>query len=302
MSRYYYFIINQQSQRFKESIELLGRLLPKYTHHFQLYLTDSVDQAHELLLQLKKSLWPEDIIVAVGGDGSLHTLVNLVKHLKIENPLSFLPAGSGNDFARANNISLDFSTAVHDLFTDADLHAMDLLHLSSQSQNFFAVNSIGYGLDGEIIHAVHQNKKKKKSQGEGVYLKAALKGFTQLKPFAIDIKTGEESLSIPDAQLVLFVNNPYLGGGIEVYPTAENDDQLINILIARQVNAFNFLKIFGRVLTGRNFLNHPQLKTLTVKKAQFTVYDRQYAQKDGEPFLLYNESAVIDLDSQLFYF
>lgn len=295
MRQHFYFIINQNSRNYKDSLEVLNQMLPKYTQSFDLFPTRSTDQACHLLKKLKPKLQEDDVLIAVGGDGSLHTLINQVKQLGITNPLSFLPGGSGNDFARSNDIPLDLRLAVTHFFKEAKSQVIDILRMQTAEEIFYAVNSIGYGLDGNIIYAVSKSKNKKRS-GAKAYVRSILSAFLKLKPFRVQIKTDQMKEPVQtDLQLLLMLNQPFLGGGINAFPTADNQDGQIDILLARQVTWRHFIPIIWRVLTQRPFLSHPRLKTLSAQTIELTVMDPQYAQRDGESFRKYNEPLTIDL-------
>ena len=47
------------------------------------------------------SLDPNQIIVVLGGDGTINEILNILIDCHLKNPISYIACGSGNDFARA---------------------------------------------------------------------------------------------------------------------------------------------------------------------------------------------------------
>ena len=64
--------------------------------------TKSLEQSLLLLAESIKD-YPHSKIVVIGGDGMVHAAINNAR----ENPIGLIPAGTGNDFARALGLPLD---------------------------------------------------------------------------------------------------------------------------------------------------------------------------------------------------
>lgn len=281
MERFLYFIVNKQS---KKSIETYNHLLielPKYTKNYQLVVTEDLEQLDRLLVEIKTKIQKNDLIIVVGGDGSLNQFVTLYKKHSLSNSIGYIPAGSGNDFARAHQIPTNTKKAVKYLFDVKEKRDLAIICARQNSTSHYAVNSIGAGIDGQIINLVNLNQLKEK-RSLFPYISAIFSAFSRQKKFPVTLQIDNEVYRFDNAQLVLIANNSYLGGGINVIPEADGSDDKLDILIADNVSFKDFLFIISRVFTNKKHLSHLKLHSFKSKNVIITIDSDQYAQKDGE--------------------
>ena len=104
MDHFLHIIVNQQSRSSAHNFKDLLLELPKYTKKYKIHQTKNIEQLKKLFQLLKETLKEDDMIVFVGGDGSLNQGVTLLEELDIPNVIGYIPSGSGNDFARTHGI------------------------------------------------------------------------------------------------------------------------------------------------------------------------------------------------------
>lgn len=125
---------------------------------FHAFFTNSRGHAKEMTEQLAKKQGQQGIvIIAVGGDGTLHEVLNGVAKYK-NAAIGFIPGGSGNDFSRAFNIPKDPVSALHYLlkFIDEKPQLIDYGKITNQkSENHFFINNMGVGFDALISYEVN---------------------------------------------------------------------------------------------------------------------------------------------------
>ncbi|HZK22698.1 MAG TPA: acylglycerol kinase family protein, partial [Atopostipes sp.] len=102
MKKFFHFIVNQNSRNSDAVFKKVLLELPNYTRNYKIHITDNIGQLEQTIKKLKGSIQTEDIIVTVGGDGSLNQTITFLEKYAIPNYLGYIPSGSGNDFARAN--------------------------------------------------------------------------------------------------------------------------------------------------------------------------------------------------------
>ncbi len=88
-----------------------------------------------------------DVVVAAGGDGTLHEVVNAVHSTASEVTVGVLPFGTANDFATANLVPKHPMAALRMLLS-AEIRAIDLLRCADR----VVVNALTGGFGSQITH------------------------------------------------------------------------------------------------------------------------------------------------------
>lgn len=104
--------------------------------------------------------WSEDldvstfpILVVLGGDGTLHNVINSLLPYDSTIPLSYIPCGSGNDFARGVGLSRNIDKALHQILRTRRPKEIQTIHYveANQEEIGLATNNVGLGLDAAIV-------------------------------------------------------------------------------------------------------------------------------------------------------
>lgn len=283
MEQQLHFIVNKQSGNSLAVFKKLLIELPKHKINYKFLITESIEQLAKLLSQLKNTIHPNDILVVVGGDGSLNQFVTFYMKYQFENSIGYIPAGSGNDFARAHQIPTDTHKALLHLFSVKETQELSIIIATEGKRKHYAVNSIGFGIDGLIGHFINSGKKKEKL-GSRAYFLGIFSGFIKQKKFPLTLTVDDGVYEFGNVQLGLVANNPSFGGGIYIIPEASGKDDELNILIADNVSARDLASIISRLVTNKTHLSHPKLYSFKSKEVTIHIESSQYAQKDGEVF------------------
>jgi len=270
----YLLIINPTSGRGRT-----GRLIPylqslleakKVLHEFR--LTSRPGEATELAREATASGFP--YIVAVGGDGTAHEVVNGL--IGYHSVFGMIPTGGGNDFPKAAGIPLEIPQAVETLIQGRRRH-VDVGLLG----NSYFINGLGIGLDGAVSH---RYRKMKRLRGELGYLWGAIQEALSFEGFQVEIKTPDWSYK----GMVLLMgasNGPCQGGDFKIAPDARVDDGLLDIHVIRDMSPVRRLIQIPKVRQG----THLSLKEVEIRRAPWMEIsiDRSLpAHLDGEPFYL----------------
>lgn len=275
--------MNKQSRKSQTVFEKLVLELPKHTIDYDFLLTENVEQLDTLICQMKNTVQPTDIFVVVGGDGSLNHFVRVYTKYEFNNAIGYIPAGSGNDFARAHQIPIDTQKALLHLFSIEEKQDLSIIVASQGETKHLAVNSIGFGLDGMIGHLINSGENKGKL-GAKSYLLEIFSGFIQQEKFPLTLIIDDAEHQFANVQLAVVANNPSFGGGIYIVPEASGKDDQLEVLIADNVSPKNLVSILIKLLTNKTHLNHPKLHAFKSNKMTLHIHSPQYAQKDGEVF------------------
>lgn len=202
-------------------------------------------------------------LLAVGGDGSIHELVNGVFAAGAVDPRELVvgvaPLGSGNDFARAHGIPshpqemarllLQGRSRLHDVGRLVPEVAGDP---SPQAPRCF-VNVAGAGIDGYVLERLPAGVPKKLG-----YLVAALRSLPGFRPpqFVLELngRLRQERLL-----LALVAISPYCGGGMRFAPQAIMDDGLADLVTVEPISLPRALWRIRRLFDGR-FLQEPYVR------------------------------------------
>lgn len=220
---------------------------------------------------LPSSAGEADAILLFGGDGTVHR--HLAALVKLQLPVLVVPAGSGNDFARALDLhhakdSLaawrDFASGGGNTWT-IDLGRITPLAAPDAPHYFASV--AGCGLDGAV--ASRANRLPRWLRGHGGYvlcLPAALRDF-QPQPMRLSVAAPDGAFlphSSEPAFLVAFANTPAYGDGMKVAPRAKLDDGLLDVCRVGDVGKGRLLRLFPTVYLGRH-LGIPQVTYFTAR-------------------------------------
>jgi YegS/Rv2252/BmrU family lipid kinase len=210
-----------------------------------------------------------DVVVLVGGDGTIHR--HLSQLVRLQVPVLVVPAGSGNDFARALGLHRvrDALTAWRK-FRDGsgNVRAIDLGVISvldagpsdsAKSPRYFCCVA-GVGLDGEV--ARRANQLPRWLRGDGGYVLSMAPAIFKFAPLPMKILASPEpssghsdgwaTRSDQPTLLAAFANTPLYGGGMKIAPQAKMDDGLLDVCIVGGVDPFKLFWMFPSVYTGRH--------------------------------------------------
>jgi diacylglycerol kinase (ATP) len=199
-------------------------------------------------------------ILIFGGDGTVHR--HLSSLVKLALPILVVPAGSGNDFARALGISQvrHALTAWKAFVSNANnVRVVDLgtiTPLEKPSPATYFSCAAGVGLDGEI--ARRANALPRWLRAHGGYALSLPPALLQFRAFDLKLSVAQgvpAEFCLRSHQPVLaavFANTPVYGGGMRVAPTAAMDDGLLNICVIRDIAKVKLLSVFPSVYLGKH--------------------------------------------------
>ena len=221
-----------------------------------------------------------DMIIAMGGDGTVHEVVNGIMQLP-ENKrpiLGVVPVGSGNDFAHAIGIPMESDHALdHALKSEPskiDLGAMTDEH----GRKEYFDNTLGIGFDAVVTIRSH---KLTLLRGFIMYLAAVLQTiFLNHEPIKMQIEADGKQW-VQSNLLLTLCNGPREGGGFLIAPDAKIDDGILHYAMIVNVSRLMMLRIVPEVMNG----THGKFKEVTLgscRKMSITTDRPMYIHSDGE--------------------
>lgn len=225
-----------------------------------------------------------DTVVAIGGDGTVHEIVNGLMQIDEERRprLGVIPFGSGNDFAHNFGLLPDVRGAVRCLLGD-ETAPSDIGYICDGTGRCeYWTNSAGIGFNGAVNI---ETRRLKRVRGFLLYLVAALKTIF-FKPLALhtQMEVDDKPPAVHDVAMLSITNGPREGGGFHVAPGAKMDDGLLTYVIMRRMSRLNMLR-FLLVVMNANHLKHTRYFEPGVAERIRLVTDKAMAiHTDGEIF------------------
>ena len=168
-----------------------------------------------------------DAVVAVGGDGTAHEVLNgVMKHSPQTRPLyGIVPTGSGNDYAHTLGISDDVATAFSQLAA-GHTRRVDL----GRCNGIWFGESVAVGLDARVTAKAVELKSTTRLSGLSLYLRALLYVLRhQYYGHRVVIGYDDEPPFETEMLIVAATNGPTYGGGFRITPDSILDDGLLDV-------------------------------------------------------------------------
>jgi diacylglycerol kinase (ATP) len=214
------------------------------------------------------------IVAALGGDGTASLAANGI--LGTGAALAALPAGTGDDFAKAIGAGR-LETAI-ELLANPKTADLDVIAITTGAAKRHFVNIAGAGFDSEVNEAA--NGMTVKLGATGTYLAALVKTLSRFSPAAFTIQVDDERMQL-DAMLVEVGSGRWTGGGMRVLPGAVMNDGLLDVCIVEALSKAAFLRAFPRVFIGSH-TTHPKVRMRTGTRVQVEADRRVLVYADGE--------------------
>ena len=178
----------------------------------------------------------ENTLVAMGGDGTLHDIINGFKDFE-KCSLGLVPIGTGNDFASCAKIPTNAVKAAELIAYGKPRH-IDFIELSSGLRS---INSVGMGIDVDVLKRTYSGNK----HGKGKYLRSLISSLIHFKScnFTVRYDDKEEKHY---GLIAACGNGKFLGGGINLFPEAKIDGPYYRRLHIEAQNYFGVCKAYAR--------------------------------------------------------
>jgi len=239
-------------------------------------------QGHLAELAREAALDGAELLVVVGGDGSVNEVVNGLAGLGRQPAVAVVPRGTGWDFSRTFGIPRKIDDAVQ-IALQGDVRTIDLGRASyrawdgSDATAWFA-NVASAGMSGAI--AKRANETSKALGGKASYLWATFAVFSGWAATEIEVAVDGERRAGPMFDVVV-ANGRFFGGGLEICPEAEPDDGLFDVLTIGDVTKRDLVQTMPRMYRGTH-LPHPKAELLRGSSVTVTSETPLPIELDGE--------------------
>lgn len=282
MSRRVALVINPASANGKTAGERAAIVeeARRWGAHVEEHVTDAAGHATELAREA--SMNGADVVVAVGGDGTVHEVVNgLVgpggTHFG-NAALGVLARGTGRDFIRSHRIPRKLGDAMRAI-AEGPIAPIDLGEVQTveEPDGVRFANASSCGVTGAI--AQRANGMSKRFGGTPTFLVAAVRGFRAWDNTEIHVEVDGRPSDVTAACVVCMIGHS-LAGGMQVAKGARQDDGLLDMVLAGDVSArdliLNIHRVYGGTLGEHPLIEHVKASEVKVLGAALPI------EADGE--------------------
>lgn len=243
-------------------------------------------------------------LIVLGGDGTLNCVLNGIDDLQ-HTVVTYLPAGTSNDFARALHISDAPADTIRAISKHGHTHAADLgiAHFGRKSRRFAVSCGIGYDADicREALGAPAKDLLNHLGLGKLTYVAIAFKQLISLKSVSCDLYLDDKPpIHIKHFYFAAFMQQPVEGGGFSFCPRANDQDGLLDICLIGNISKLYALSLFPLAAKGLH-IGHSGVHYYRARSIRIVTSKPLCVHTDGEICGNYKELSLTTCSSQLQY-
>jgi len=207
-----------------------------------------------------------ETLVVIGGDGMVHLAAQALAGT--ETRLGLVPAGTGNDVARALDIPRKDPAAATDLVIGGKERAVDLARIGSR----YYVTVLAAGFDAIVNERANEMTWPKGQMRYNLATLIELRTFSPI-PYVLDVD-GEQHRF--DAMMVAVGNTSSFGGGMRITEGAVLDDGVLDVVAIMPMSKLELIRTFPKLFSGAH-VHHPKYRhfsgrTITVAAPGIVAY------------------------------
>ena len=217
------------------------------------------DEAETISLAAQALTDRPTALVVVGGDGTVSGVLDSVRMHGV--PLVLVPAGTGNDLARALRLPLRDPAAAADLAFSGTPQVIDVGEISTPqaTRAFLTVAAIGF--DAKVND---RTNKLRWPRGRLRYYLALVIELLRLRPLAFEVAIDDEPAVKAPGTLIAVGNTSSYGGGMPICVDAIFDDGLLDVVHVKPLGRLRLVRLFPLLLRGQ----HMNLPVVTARRAR----------------------------------
>lgn len=268
--------------------------LSRYLGQYDVAITERPRHAAELAEAAAKA--GRETIIAVGGDGTIHEIVNGMMRARDDGAggarLGIIGQGTGGDFRKSIGLEHRLSGYAQTI-ADGKTRAVDVGRIDYQvpgggrASGFF-INILSVGIGGLVDRYV--SSANRSLGGKFAYFAASLRGLIESEVGHLHAKfrRGDEQWEEEIAtRSIAICNGQYFGSGMHIAPMASVDDGLFDVIDLGDAGRARFAAVSSRMYTGKH-LDHADVRHFQADHVDLTLRNTSATSKflldvDGEP-------------------
>jgi diacylglycerol kinase (ATP) len=212
-------------------------------------------------------------ILIAGGDGTIDSVVNMMKEKEINLPIGIIPTGTANDFARYIGMPLDVEEACNQILK-SKVKKVDLGKINHK----YFMNVASTGLFTDVSQKTDMNLKN--TIGKLAYY---VKGFEQLPNFRrLKIKVTTDKECFDGDMYLMLVFNGQTAGNLKFAYKAKIDDGLLDVIIIKAGIMKNIINIFIKMVRNEYLENVEGIVYFKTNRLEVECFENIVTDIDGE--------------------
>ena len=266
------FIINLTSGTSDKTImpQLINDYLDKDKFEYEIAITQYPGHASEISMKAKAD--GVDVVVAVGGDGTVNEVARSIVHS--QTALGIIPSGSGNGLARHLLLPMNTKKAI-EIINESDIHELDYGIINEHP--FFC--TCGMGFDAYVSMKFAESGKR----GPITYAENILREGLKYKPetYIIEDENGTNTYT---AFLISCANASQYGNNAYIAPKASMSDGLMDVIIMEPFDMLEAPQI-SIDMFNKTLNKNAKIKTYQSKKIHIHRTNPGVIHYDGDPVM-----------------
>lgn len=261
---------NEVDNIFKQIIPILS----KGIKHLMLSKTEKAGDAEIIAREFGSDF---DLLISLGGDGTLHEVINGIAELKTPPLVVILPTGTCNDFARSLNITLNIKEAAENILN----REIKSVNIGKINERYFT-NFVGTGLITQISENINPNTKN--LMGKISYYTAAVKTLKEQDDFHFKLTTENETIE-DDAAMIIILNGTHAGSTFVPVKSIDLQDDLFDVFIVYDAGLALLMKYITQKENFEDQVTKDEIKHIQAKKIKISTERNMDLDTDGEVYL-----------------
>ena len=224
-----------------------------------------------------------DMVIAMGGDGTVHEVMNGLMQVPAEKRpiMGVVPIGSGNDFAYSLGLTQRSAHALAHALKGESIQSVDIGQMTDEhGRKEYFDNTLGIGFDAVVTIRSHKLPIVK---GFLMYLTAVIQTIIlNHNPAQVKIETDTETWQ-SNTLMVTLCNGPREGGGFMLSPESRNTDGKMEYVIVNKVSRGMMFRLVPEFMNGTH-MRFKQIRMGSFKTFSLTSDRPLYIHADGEIF------------------
>jgi diacylglycerol kinase (ATP) len=222
-----------------------------------------------------------ELVVVVGGDGTVNEAVNGLLPAGAGCELAVVPCGTGDDFARTfaipTNTEEALAVAANGRARQVDVGRARFGSGESGSERYFA-NFAGAGISGGI--ALRGAVTSRRLGARAAYFWATVAVFARWQNVPMTIEADGQTREGRMLEVIV-ANGAYAAGGMRIAPDASPDDGQFDVVLIGDASKLDFMTTFPRIYRGKH-VGHPKVDVLRARTVSVTPETALPVVLDGE--------------------
>lgn len=193
-----------------------------------------------------------DVVIAAGGDGTIHEVVNGLSPLPKRPIMGIIPTGTTNDYARALKLPRNDPVAAAKVIAEGQIIKMDI----GQANDRYFVNIAGGGVLTELTY--HVPSEVKSIFGYFAYVVKAAEMLPQIRQIPLKLTYDDGEFDGKASMFLLGMTNS-IGGFEQIAPDAQLGDGKFSLIVVKTANWGEIIRLASLVLAGGKHVEDEQI-------------------------------------------